>query len=48
MDWKTFFRKYYVYPLALLVFAVAAVIYCSPAMTGKVLSANDQQNWVGA
>lgn len=48
MDWKTFFRKYYVYPLALLVFAVAAVIYCSPAMTGKVLSANDHQNWVGA
>ena len=48
MDWKTFLRKYYVYPLALLVFAVAAVIYCSPAMTGKVLSANDHQNWVGA
>ena len=33
MDWKTFLRKYYVYPLALLVFAVAAVIYCSPAIT---------------
>lgn len=48
MSWKTIFKNSYVYLLAILVFAVAAVIYCSPAMTGKVLAANDHDNWVGA
>ncbi|MGN0202135.1 MAG: YfhO family protein [Candidatus Cryptobacteroides sp.] len=48
MDFKTVFKKYYVYLLAVAVFAVAAIIYCNPAMSGKVLAAHDYNTWVGA
>ena len=42
------FEKYGAYILAIALFLVAAVIYCSPVLRGKVLYAGDIQNYIGA
>ena len=36
MDFKRIFKKYGAYAAAVVIFALAAIIYCKPAMSGKV------------
>lgn len=43
-DWK----KWLPYLVAIVVFLGIAVAYCSPMLSGKVLSAGDVNNWKGA
>ncbi|MCQ2325238.1 MAG: YfhO family protein [Paludibacteraceae bacterium] len=44
IDWKAILP----YMVAVVVFIVVAVIYCSPLLEGKVLQAGDVNNWKGA
>lgn len=48
MEKKSFFKKYGVYLLALVLFIAAAYVYCSPVLKGRVLYAGDIQNYLGA
>lgn len=48
MDFKRIFKKYGAYAAAVVIFALAAIIYCKPAMSGKVLVSHDNNNWLGA
>ncbi|MBQ0118253.1 MAG: YfhO family protein [Bacteroidales bacterium] len=43
-DWK----KLLPYVVAIIVFVVIAMLYCSPLLDGKVLQAGDVNNWKGA
>ncbi|MCQ2343130.1 MAG: hypothetical protein MJZ75_06570, partial [Paludibacteraceae bacterium] len=43
-DWK----KLLPYLVAIIVFVVIAMLYCSPLLEGKVLQAGDVNNWKGA
>jgi len=43
-DWK----KVLPYVVAIVVFLVIAMLYCSPLLDGKVLQAGDVNNWKGA
>ena len=48
MDVRNVFKKYGAYAVALVLFIIAACIYCSPVLKGKVLYAGDIQNYLGA
>lgn len=45
---KDLFKKFLPHLLAILVFLAVAVIYCSPALQGKVVSQHDITSWKGA
>ena len=44
---KTIFKSVLPHLLAVLVFAVVAIVYCKPAMEGKVLQQSDITQWKG-
>lgn len=48
MNFKELTKKYGAYAAAAAIFILAAVIYCSPVLSGKVLYAGDTQNYIGA
>ncbi len=45
---KDLFKKILPHLIAILIFLVVAVIYCSPALQGKVVSQHDITSWKGA
>lgn len=47
MNFKDVVRKYGAYAAAVAIFVLAAVIYCSPALSGKIVYAGDVQNYIG-
>ena len=44
---KTFFKSLLPHLLAIFVFAVVAIVYCKPALEGKVLQQSDVTQWKG-
>src|SRR5512138_3827905 len=45
---KGLLKKFLPHLIAIIVFLVAAFIYCSPALQGKVVSQHDVTQWKGA
>lgn len=48
MNIKELFKKYGVHAIAIVLFAAAAMMYCIPALSGKVIKGEDDLNWRGA
>ena len=44
---KTFFKSLLPHLLAIIVFAIVAIVYCKPALEGKVLQQSDVTQWKG-
>ncbi len=44
---KTFFKSLLPHLLAMIVFALVAIVYCKPALEGKVLQQSDVTQWKG-
>ena len=44
MKVKVFFQKYGIYLLAVVLFALLALVYCKPVLSGKVLQSGDNTN----
>ena len=44
---KTLFKSLLPHLLAIIVFALVAIVYCKPALEGKVLQQSDVTQWKG-
>ena len=45
---KDLFKKFLPHLIAIVIFLIAAIIYCSPALQGKVVAQTDITHWKGA